>query len=545
MLGHVRLAPHRPTPADLAALSALAAMLCAATLLRVRGLTREGLWLDEAFSVRLASGSLLELFRETALDVHPPLYYLVLQAWVTLFGPAEWSVRMPSVLVGITVVVAVYRLGSLLFDRRAGSLAALLVALSVYHVQYAQEARMYVLLALLSVLSTDALVRWRLAEGRRGALGYVLTTTLLLYTHLYGLFVVLAQQGFALASIRGSSSTAITARAWLRLQGLVALLFAPWAVVTAMQVLRVRSEFWIPPPSWTSLGQTFAVYAGSFELLVVLAALAAGGFVAPHLSADAARPHRDPESPRLPGTERAVLLASWLALPILVPFALSFVVAAIFLPRYTIASSVAFYLLVAAGVRRLHPWGVAAAAVLIVALSMSVLERWYDTPYKEQWREAARFVEARAQPGDLVLFNASYLLTDAFGYYARRSDLSKHVLDAEVAGRLSPDELRDYALRGRDRLWAVVSRDNPSARLLRHCLPELLHVRERHRWIGVEVLLFEARARRPGEADDLRVRGRCSPGAARAGRRGRGSPTRPAQAAESDHACTRQAPNSG
>jgi mannosyltransferase len=491
------LAPFRPCSTRVAVVWALGAITTIAAALRVRGLTREGLWLDEAFSARLAAGTLADLFRATAADVHPPLYYLVLKAWVTLLGPAEWSVRMPSVLIGIGTVVAVYRLGSLLFDRGTGLLAALLVALSVHHVHYAQEARMYALLALLSVLSMHALVRWRLANGRHGAAAYVVATALLLYTHVYGFFVLLAQHAFVAAAIARGGQRRPTARAWLRTQAVVLLLFTPWAVVTATQVLRVREEFWIASPSWGGLAQTLQLYAGSRELLVVLAALALGGLLVPATAREAA-PDGGPLHSRMDRGERLGLLASWLVTPIVVPFALSFLVAAIFLPRYTIPASIAFYLIVSAGIRRLHPVGLSAAVLLVVALGVPALERWYDTPSKEQWREAARFLEDRAEPEDLVLFNASYLMTDAFGYYARRSDLSTQVLDAEVAGRLLPDELRAYALRGHRRLWAVVSRDNASARLLRHRLPELLHVKERHRWIGVEVLLLEAHTGRPG-----------------------------------------------
>ena len=55
----------------------------------------EGLWCDEAFSWALASkgSALLPL---TARDFNPPLYYLVLHAWMAIVGTSEVAMRSLS-----------------------------------------------------------------------------------------------------------------------------------------------------------------------------------------------------------------------------------------------------------------------------------------------------------------------------------------------------------------------------------------------------------------------------------------------------------------
>ena len=56
-------------------------------VLRVLLLRQKGMWLDETFSVWLANHSVSEMLRWIArIDQHPPLYYLLLNGWITLKG---------------------------------------------------------------------------------------------------------------------------------------------------------------------------------------------------------------------------------------------------------------------------------------------------------------------------------------------------------------------------------------------------------------------------------------------------------------------------
>jgi hypothetical protein len=144
---------------------ALALVLLAFTL-RTHQLAQKSLWLDEAFSVWISDQPLPDLLSWTVrIDQHPPLYYLVLRAWAFLGGRfasptarAFW-VRLPSAAFGTLTVAVFYALGRRFADRPAGLLAALLLALSPFHVWFGQEARMYALLALNASLATLGLAR--------------------------------------------------------------------------------------------------------------------------------------------------------------------------------------------------------------------------------------------------------------------------------------------------------------------------------------------------------------------------------------------------
>jgi uncharacterized membrane protein len=90
--------------------TALAAIVAVAVLARVPYLTTRSIWYDEASSWQTASFPVVELPRRLRLNVHLPLYYLVLKGWITLFGDSVAALRGLSVASGATTVAAVYLL---------------------------------------------------------------------------------------------------------------------------------------------------------------------------------------------------------------------------------------------------------------------------------------------------------------------------------------------------------------------------------------------------------------------------------------------------
>ena len=74
--------------------------------LRVHGLNVQPLWGDEGWSFYFAHMPPAEMLDKTAEDIHPPLYYLLLHAWLTLAGPGPEIARFLSVVFG-TLMIAV------------------------------------------------------------------------------------------------------------------------------------------------------------------------------------------------------------------------------------------------------------------------------------------------------------------------------------------------------------------------------------------------------------------------------------------------------
>ena len=59
------------------------------------------IWVDEAYSLELAKHSYMNLIKIDALDVHPPLYYIILRTGFLIFGVSEnfiWIGRFVSLV---------------------------------------------------------------------------------------------------------------------------------------------------------------------------------------------------------------------------------------------------------------------------------------------------------------------------------------------------------------------------------------------------------------------------------------------------------------
>ena len=282
----------------------VAGLVVVAGVLRLYRIEEKSLWLDESFSLWIARHSLWEGWRWLIdVDQHPPLYYSLLHLWIELFGTLEGAVRTLSALASVLTIPVFYAACRRLFDGPTASIAAFILTVSPFHVQFAQETRMYALLTLEVAFVLFFLARLltsRVAQGRDWV-GLAVSQALVMLTHntaavflpvalnaaaglIYLLFPTgvgggtanggqngtLAEVGEQVDSQKDSQSgrgldrqvetSASDAEAaadafwkdWVRFQGLAVLLWLPWAVPFIIQVIDVESGFWLPPP-WPDL----------------------------------------------------------------------------------------------------------------------------------------------------------------------------------------------------------------------------------------------------------------------------------------------------
>jgi mannosyltransferase len=128
----------------------------------------------------------------------PPLYYLLAWPWAKVFGTGEVGVRSFSALCGTATVPVAYAAGAVLGSRRAGVIAAFLVATSPLLVWYSQEARAYALFVLCGALSLWLFAR-ALERPSPGALaGWAAASALALASHYFAVFLVALEAGLLL-----------------------------------------------------------------------------------------------------------------------------------------------------------------------------------------------------------------------------------------------------------------------------------------------------------------------------------------------------------
>ena len=195
------------------------AILFVGLFFRIYGLGNESIWLDEGFSIRLSNLNLFHIVEETSRDVHPPLYYIILHYWINLFGDSEFSTRFLSVIFGFFAIFMIYKIGSLIFCKDVGVLSSLLLGLSVFHIQYSQEVRSYSLMSLLTLLSFYFFIRLLDKRSLTVLTGYVISSLLLLYTHFFGFFIIIAQNIYFLTLfLLSKNDYKLNLRRWILLQ---------------------------------------------------------------------------------------------------------------------------------------------------------------------------------------------------------------------------------------------------------------------------------------------------------------------------------------
>ena len=260
-------------------------ILLLAALLRLHQLGTQSLWNDEGNSVVQALRSLDEIAQHAARDIHPPGYYWLLHGWRLLTGSSEFALRLFSALASVLGVACFYAAGRWLYGRAAGLAAALFLALNGFSIWYAQETRMYALLALWGSAAVLALAA-TLARPMRGrALTLALINAAGLWTHYAWPYVLLAQGLVLLLWLAGTGLR--SAATWHRLiafiaaMGLALLLFLPW-LPTALERVTSWPGTGVPVAMESALGEIFGRLAvGSsyhslstdWQLLAAMAAL--------------------------------------------------------------------------------------------------------------------------------------------------------------------------------------------------------------------------------------------------------------------------------
>jgi mannosyltransferase len=123
----------------------------------------------------------------------PPLYYALAWVWTQVTGTGEWGLRSLSALAGMATVPVAYLIGVELRGRRAGLVAAALVAVNPMLVWYSQEARAYALLVLLGAVSLLYCVRALRSGSRRDFVLWGVASGLALATHYFAVFAIVAE----------------------------------------------------------------------------------------------------------------------------------------------------------------------------------------------------------------------------------------------------------------------------------------------------------------------------------------------------------------
>lgn len=506
--------------------------------LRAFQLGANGMWLDETFSVWLANQSVADMLHWiVTIDQHPPLYYLLLHYWTAFQESTPYNARLLSVLFGTATIPLIYLIGKRLSGPVVGLVAAVLLALSLFNVYYAQETRMYTLLAFNAAVAIYALARLltdeRSAEQPLGApigsqmrdylharhwssirsietdlawAAFIVFSAATLLTHNTAVLFVLATNIFVLGLllfrwIRPAAPPSAlqppSLANWLIAQLAILLLWSPWIVAFVQQAARVDQQFWIPAPTWESISLSLRALLDTpaplqnihlFMLWVFCALLGLG----------------------LVYYRKKLSIFFFLAALFAVPFLGELIVSLrrpIFYDRTLIWITIPMCLLLAAGIAQLRfrLLMVLVAGVLITN-SLFNTGDYYSFYQKEDWGAAAGYVAYSAEKGDLVLFNSNFVIIP-FDYYFKpyEDEYSLQIVrrgvpldlfdDRSLEPKMTESDIPKLiaALSGHDRVWLVYSHNlytDPKG-LIPQTLAAHMKLVQTHEFHGGQVQLYE------------------------------------------------------
>jgi hypothetical protein len=391
----------KASPSDRRTWILLAALIVLAAALRFPTLTQQSYWFDEAGTAGLVRSPLKDMLSTLAeSESSPPVYFLLAWVWTHLLGSGEAGLRSLSAVAGVATVGVVFAAAKSLISRRAGLVAAGLVACSPTLVWYSQEARAYALMACLAAVSILLFVRARRrpSPGRLGA--WAAVSALALATHYFAAFLVVGE-ALLLSTLPKRRRALTVACAGIAAVGAALLPLAVHQARTGKtswigeESLGARIETVVGSlassnagisPRWSEVGGAAALIALAVVVVAVIVL----------------RPRLDP------GERAGVRLAGTLGgFVLLAPLALALAGVDFLLARNLLAAWVALAIALGGllGARRAGGWGALAAAAVCLAGIAAVLEVIVRPDLQRtDWRAAARALGPPVRARAVVLY---------------------------------------------------------------------------------------------------------------------------------------------
>ncbi len=226
------------------------------------------IWTDEAYTIELVrENSFPGIIRNTAVDVHPPLYYLIVKCFVILLGDAFWVYKAVSIVPMVLTMVLVCLYGMLWRSEEETTVLAIVMLNAVPCVlEYAVQIRMYswalffVTWAGLGAYAMCAPDSFRMQRNMQKNSCIQLTAACILgcYTHTYAMlscvciYIILCIYAL-LCGMRRKDYGLL--KKCLVSGCAVSVCYLPWLVVLVRQTMSRIENYWIDPVTWEVICQ--------------------------------------------------------------------------------------------------------------------------------------------------------------------------------------------------------------------------------------------------------------------------------------------------
>lgn len=377
------------------------------------------IWFDELFTMGFTARPAGEIVSLTARDVHPPLYYLIVRAGITLVRSVAPAAD-PVVTAKLLSLLPFFLLLLLLAGRFrkehgwfAAGLSAFLLLCMPKMLPYSVEIRMYSwALFFITAMYLHFMGACKYGEAADWIL-FTLYGICAAYTHYFAAVAAAALYLCLLFYLLRERRSQL--KLWLAGGAVTALAYLPWVMVVLRQVARVRENYWILPLTWKSIFGCvkflFLPSAGGRTSAYVLACLLIAVYGAGLLWRLIR--HREERLQNFLAMSGMLTLCLTAAFGIIV----SFLLRPVFIYRYLLPAAGCFWICFALCLTRLMREGkayriAAAAAVCLVVFTglresrAAVGNEKWTTLQMENTRQNAF---QKISPQDVLLFNFDQL----------------------------------------------------------------------------------------------------------------------------------------
>lgn len=215
----------------------------AAYLLLCRG---DLVWMDEAYTFGMIKRSFGDICRVTALDVHPPLYYLMLKVFALPFTD---KLAVGKVFSAIPYLI-IQGFGAVqlkkLFNGKTGLTFAVLFLLFPFFQKYVTEVRMYSWGGLFVFVNAVYAYKAYTENGTKDWILLVVSGLCAAYTHYFALASVMVIYALMLVCIVLKKRNLL--KRWCVSVVLSVVLYIPWLRFFVVQLkYKIDNEYWIDP----------------------------------------------------------------------------------------------------------------------------------------------------------------------------------------------------------------------------------------------------------------------------------------------------------
>lgn len=218
-----------------------AAVLALGFALRLEGLDRHSIWIDEAGTLCVANAD--DVVAALRADRHPPLSFLLFRGWMALVGESDALLRLLPALASCASLVLTSRLARAKLDVGAALLATAIAAIAPLEIWMAQEVRMYAFVELFALAAFTCASAW-LARPRWTLLaGVLIACAAATGFHYFGAFSACSVAVLAWIACARGDATRSKAMSLTIAAGIGAAAWIPWLALVLRDQLADTAGF--------------------------------------------------------------------------------------------------------------------------------------------------------------------------------------------------------------------------------------------------------------------------------------------------------------